>query len=402
MRRDGTDFFAERLVIPIRDERGAVVAFTARTVRAEELRKYINSPETPAYVKGRVLFGLDLARDSIARLGFAVVMEGQFDVITGHHYGVTNAVASSGTALTEEQVRLLKRFTDEVLLVFDADRAGRDAARKASVLTASHGMRSRVATIPGAKDPDEFLRAGGAEAAARWEEVVSRAPSGFEAGVEEYSAGLNPSNSNQVEQVGGRLREWIRQFPASQHEAYAELAERKTGISRHLLLGDPPPAPAPASKPVVNGARLAPASKKTTPSRYLVQLLAVRPAALDRVRVMLTVEELDADVRDIFIRMLESYERGGPTGLEADLAGYPAEEQDLIRRAWAAPPPNVDDEVAIELAERIRLEHMKGMHSGIIRQLSEAERGRDSESVARLETEARELARAITDMERRG
>ena len=405
MRRDGTDFFAERLVIPIRDERGAVVAFTARTVRADELRKYINSPETPAYIKGRVLFGLDLARDSIARLGFAVVMEGQFDVITGHHYGVTNAVASSGTALTEEQVRLLKRFTDEALLVFDADRAGREAARKASVLTATLGMRSRVATIPGAKDPDEFLRAGGAEAAARWEEVVSRAPSGFEAGVEEYSAGLNPSNSNQVEQVGGRLREWIRQFPANLHEAYAELAERKTGISRHLLLGDPPP-PVPLAKPAVNGGRSGyrsgAISKKTTPSRYLVQLLAVRPAALDRVRMLLTVEELDADDRDIFIRMLESYERGGPTGLEADLAGYPAEEQDLIRRAWAAPPPNVDDEVAIELAERIRLEHMKGMHSGIIRQLSEAERGRDSESVARLESEARELARAITDMERRG
>src|SRR5260370_18644967 len=113
---------------------------------------------------------------------------------------------------------------------------------------------------------------------------------------------------------------------------------------------------------------------------------------------MLTAQELDEDVRDIFIRMLDSYDRGGPTGLEAELTGYPAEEQDLIRRAWAAPPPNVDDEVAVELAERIRLEHMKGMHSGIIRQLSEAERGRDSESVAPLEAEARELARAITDM----
>jgi hypothetical protein len=200
--------------------------------------------------------------------------------------------------------------------------------------------------------------------------------------------------------VGGRLREWIRQFPPNLHEAYAELAERKTGISRHLLLRDPEPAPARA--PVANGTRAAGAAKKMTPSRYLVQLLAVRPAAVERVRLTLTVQELDEDVRDIFIRMLDSYERGGPTGLEADLAGYPAEEQDLIRRAWAAPPPNVDDEVAIELAERIRLEHMKGMHSGIIRQLSEAERGRDSESVARLESEARELARAITDMERRG
>ncbi|HEV3405739.1 MAG TPA: DNA primase, partial [Candidatus Dormibacteraeota bacterium] len=394
MRRDGTDFFAERLVIPIRDERGQTVAFTARTVRQDEPRKYINSPETPAYIKGRVLFGLDLARDSIARQGTAVLTEGQFDVITCHHFGVTNAVASSGTALTDDQLRLLKRFTDEVLLVFDADRAGREAARKASVLAAQHGMRSRVATIPDAKDPDEFLRAGGHEAPARWQEVVDRAPSGFEAGVAEYSAGLNPSNSNQVEQVGGRLREWIRQFPPNLHEAYAELAERKTGISRHLLLRDPEPGPAKA--PVANGSRAAGPPKKMTPSRYLVQLLAVRPAAVDRVRLMLTAQELDEDVRDIFIRMLDSYGRGGPTGLEADLAGYPAEEQDLIRRAWAAPPPNVDDEVAIELAERIRLEHMKGMHSGIIRQLSEAERGRDSESVARLESEARELARAIT------
>jgi hypothetical protein len=111
---------------------------------------------------------------------------------------------------------------------------------------------------------------------------------------------------------------------------------------------------------------------------------------------------VDEDVRGIFIRMLGSYERGGPNGLEADLGGYPAEDQDLIRRAWAAPPPNVDDEVAIELAERIRLEHMKGMHSGIIRELSEAERGTDSERVVRLEAEARELARAIREMERRG
>ncbi len=139
-----------------------------------------------------------------------------------------------------------------------------------------------------------------------------------------------------------------------------------------------------------------------TPSRYLVQLLAVRPAAFERVSDRLTPEELDSGDRGVFVRMLGSYERGGPAGLEADLAGYPSDEQDLIRRAWAAPPPNVDDEVAVELAQRIRLEHMKGMHGGIIRELSEAERGRDTERVARLESQAREMGRAITDMERRG
>jgi DNA primase len=398
MRRDGTDFFAERLAIPIRDERGQVLAFTARTVRQDEQKKYINSPDSPTYIKGRVIFGLDLARDQIAARGHAVLMEGQFDVITGHQFGVANAVASSGTALTEDQVRLLKRFTDELLLVFDSDRAGRAAMRKAATLAAAHGMRTRVVTLPNAKDPDEFLRAAGPDAAARWDELVARAPSGFEAGMADDSAGLNPSNPNQVELVAGRLREWIRQFPDGLRDGYAETAERHTGISRHLLLRDPEPTPAPRP---TNGAGNRAAAKKVTAAGYLVQLLAVRPAAFDRVRTKLTPEELDSGDRDVFIRMLGSYDRGGPAGIEADLALYPPEEQDLIRRAWAAPPPNIDDEVAIELAERIRLEHMKGMHSGIIRELSEAERGRDSERVARLEAEARELARAITDMERR-
>ena len=399
MRRDGTDFFAERLVIPIRDERGQTLAFTARTVRQDEQRKYINSPETPAYIKGRVVYGLDLARDEIARRGQAVVMEGQFDVITAHHFGVANAVASSGTALTDDQVGLLKRFTDELLLVFDSDRAGREATRKAAVLAAGRGLRTRVVTVPGAKDPDEFLRSAGPDASARWEELVARAPSGFEAGMEEDSAGLNPSKPNQVEMVAARLRAWIRQFPAGLHESYAEAAERHTGISRHLLLEEPEAKPAPRPQ---NGTRQRAPSRKLTASAYLVQLLASRPVAFDRVRSRITAEELDSDDRPVFIRMLGSYERGGPAGLEADLAGYPAEEQDLIRRAWAAPPPNVDDEVAVELADRIRLEHMKGMHSGIIRELSEAERGLDSEKVVRLEAEAGELARAIRELERRG
>ena len=350
-----------------------------------------------------MIFGLDQARDEIAKHGHAVLMEGQFDVITGHQFGVTNAVAVSGTALTEDQVKLLHRFTDEVLLVFDSDRAGLEAAMKAAYLAARQGMRTRWATVPDGKDPDEFLRAGGAEAAERWRELADKAPATIDAAIEFFARGLNPSNPNQVEAVGGRIREYIRQFPASLHETYAELAERKTGISRHLLLNEPEPAAPQLTRPrTADGAPPRLPGKKMTPSRYLVQLLAVRPAAIEKLRAKLTAGELDEDVRAIFIRMLDSYERGGAGGLEAELNSYPSEEQDLIRRAWAAPPPTVDDEVAVELADRIRLEHMKGMHSGIIRELSEAERGRDSERVARLESEARELARAITDMERRG
>jgi DNA primase len=414
MRSDGTDFFAERLVIPIRDERGQPLAFTARTVRADEQRKYINSRETPAYIKGRVIFGLDLARDEITKKGHAVLMEGQFDVITAQHHGVTNAVASSGTALTDDQVRLLKRFTDELLLVFDADRAGRAAAFKAIELAAAHQMRTRVATVtPPAKDPDEFLRAAGAQAAERWDELAAAAPSGWEFWIKDSLTGLNPGNPNQLELAASRAREVLEKIPdAAVRDTYRERAAGWIGVQPHLLT---PQASSPSPRlggrvgergvEAANGkgglaARLT--GKKLTVGRYLLQLLAVRPVAFERVRTKLTPDELDEEDRGIYVRMLETYERGGVSGLETELAGYPPEEQDLIRRAWAAPPPSVDDEVAVELAERVRLDHMKGLHSGIIRELSEAESGKDSERVARLETKARELARAINELERRG
>jgi DNA primase len=404
MRRDGTDFFAQRLVIPIRDERGQPLAFTARTVRADEPRKYINSPETPAYIKGRVIFGLDLARDEIAARGHAVLMEGQFDVITAHQFGVKNAVASSGTALTTEQVRLLKRFTDELLLVFDSDRAGRSAAFKAVELAAAHQMRTRVATITGAKDPDEFLRAAGAEAEKSWEALAGAAPSGWEFWIKDALTGLNTANPNHLEQAASRAREVLERIPdPAVRESYRERAAGWIGVQPHLLQATLSPARRGSEagtngKPgLTTGVR----GKKVTVARYLVQLLAVRPVAFERVRTKLTPEELDEEDRGVYVRMLETYERSGASGLESELAGYPAEEQDLIRRAWAEPPPSVDDDLAVELAERIRLDRMKSRESAIIRELSAAERGRDIQGVARLEAEARELAHAISDLERR-
>jgi len=404
MRRDGTDFFAQRLVIPIRDERGQPLAFTARTVKSDEPRKYINSPETPAYIKGRVIFGLDLARDEIATRGHAVLMEGQFDVITAHQFGVKNAVASSGTALTSEQVRLLKRFTDELLLVFDSDRAGRSAAFKAVELAAAHQMRTRVATITGAKDPDEFLRAAGPEAQKSWEVLAAAAPSGWEFWIKDALSGLNTANPNHLEQAAFRAREVLERIPdPAVRESYRERAAGWLGVQPHLLIplatterGSPKGAEA-ARNGLTAGVR----GKKVTVARYLVQLLAVRPVAFERVRTKLTPDELDEEDRGVYVRMLATYERLGASGLESELAGYPAEEQDLIRRAWAEPPPSVDDDLAVELAERIRLDRMKSREGAIIRELSEAERGRDVEGVARLEAEARELAHAIGALERR-
>jgi DNA primase len=255
-------------------------------------------------------------------------------------------------------------------------------------------MRTRVTNIPDAKDPDEFLRAAGPDAAKRWDELTAAAAPGFEACMEWRVAGLNLSHPAHVELAAARIRELILEFPESDWEAYRERAERWLGVPLQLRGA----RPAPLQK--TNSLEMRVAGKKLTVGRHLLHLLAVNPAAFERIRTIISPDELDDEDRGIYVRMLETYERGGVSGLEAEVGNYPTEEQDLIRRAWAAPPPNIDGQVAEELVARIRLDHMKGRHSGIIRELSEAERGREATRVARLEAEARELARAISDMER--
>src|SRR5207302_430289 len=228
--RDGQDFFRNRLIVPIRDERGQVVAFVGRTV-ADDPRKYVNSPDTAAYSKGRVLFALDLAKEGIGGKGHAVMVEGQFDVIVAHQFGVTNAIATSGTALTEDQVRLLKRFTDEVVLAFDGDSAGKQAAFRAIEQLAGAGIRTRVLNLGGAKDPDEFLRAGG-----DWEKAVREALPEWEFWIREAIEGLNPGRPRDLEIALERVYPVLGKIadPAVR-EAYRVKAADLLGIEARLM-----------------------------------------------------------------------------------------------------------------------------------------------------------------------
>jgi DNA primase len=160
------DLFRHRLMVPIHDEQGRVIAFGGRTL-ADDQVKYINSPENPIYIKGDHLYAFHQAKDNIKQKDSVIVVEGYFDAITAHQYGFTNAVATLGTALTERQARLLVRFTDSkrVFLCFDADNAGERAVTRGTETIAQIaegiGIELRVIRVPGGKDPDECLRSAG-------------------------------------------------------------------------------------------------------------------------------------------------------------------------------------------------------------------------------------------------
>jgi len=155
------DRFRGRLMFPVCDAQGKPIAFGGRTLDPEGEPKYLNSPETSAYVKGHHLFGLNLTRDEIRRQGFAILVEGYLDLIVPYQFGVRNLVASLGTALTPEQVKLIGRFARKVVVNYDGDRAGVQAAKRAIETILAEDLEVKVLVLPDNADPDEFIRKHG-------------------------------------------------------------------------------------------------------------------------------------------------------------------------------------------------------------------------------------------------
>jgi DNA primase len=167
------DRFRERIMFPITDGQGRIIAFTGRVMPGTEealrpVGKYINSPETELYHKSAVLFGYDKAKSAIHTNGFAIIVEGQMDCIMSHQAGVTNVIALSGTASTDEHMVQLARFTNNIAICLDADPAGLAAAQKTAMVAYKHEMQVLVIDVPGAKDPADII----ANNPESWKEIV--------------------------------------------------------------------------------------------------------------------------------------------------------------------------------------------------------------------------------------
>lgn len=184
------DRFRGRLMFPIRDERGEVVAFGGR-ILGDGLPKYINSGDTPLFRKSRVLYGLYRAKDALQKERRAILVEGYLDVIACQQAGVAGALASLGTSLTEEHAKLLKRWCDEVVILYDSDEAGQKAARRAIDVLNAEGLRVRVALMPAGEDPDTLLKAGGPAALLR---AIQQSVSPIEYEIHELRRKQNPED----------------------------------------------------------------------------------------------------------------------------------------------------------------------------------------------------------------
>jgi DNA primase len=227
------DRFRNRLMIPICRDNGAIIAFGGRAMDAGQQPKYLNSPETAIYVKGRTLYGLNLGKHAISRLKFAVLVEGYFDWAQAYQAGITNVVASSGTALTPAQGKLLRRFAGKVVLSFDPDAAGQGAAAKSSEMLVAEGFQVNVAMLPAGDDPDNYIRRQGAAA---YQEQLRNSRQYLEYLLDRSAADEDLSTDEGRRSFLGKMLAVAARIPdAAQRDQFADRLSHKARITEEVV-----------------------------------------------------------------------------------------------------------------------------------------------------------------------
>jgi DNA primase len=227
------DRFRNRLMVPICRDTGSVIAFGGRVMDADQVPKYLNSPETAIYSKGRTLYGLNLSKGAIRKLGFAVLVEGYFDFAQVFRTDAAPAVASCGTALTPQQAQLLRRFTTKVVLSFDPDAAGQGAAVRSCEMLVAEGFEVNVVTLDKGEDPDTFIRRKGA---AQYRERLRSSRPYLEYLLDQAAAGLDFSHDENRRQFLGKMLTVAARIPeAAARDQFADRIAHKARITEDVV-----------------------------------------------------------------------------------------------------------------------------------------------------------------------
>jgi DNA primase len=338
-------------MIPIHDERGEMTAFGGRVTDDSQQPKYLNTSQTALYDKGRTLFNLHRARKSIHDSKHAVLMEGYFDAITAWQAGVPNVVTTSGTALTEHQVKLLKRETQELLLAFDRDDAGRTATQRAIELASKSGVHIKVVRVPQGKDPDDYLRAH----PDGWTSLREHALPEWEYLLRQALERLDLTEADDRRRGAELVIPVLAKIPeASVLEIYAQQAGAWLRIEPAALLRDvqalrsgkapvPTMAPRSAAEQRFSPAPAGKTGRVTKDEGYLLGLLIARPDLVPDVAGELrSVDFSNAVYESIFARLQRMVHEEATVAPLEHLSEFTAEEQRLMARAALAEYPELD------------------------------------------------------------
>ena len=327
------DRFRGRIIFPICNDVGEVIAFSGRLLESDpQVAKYLNSPETPLFQKGRVLFGLHKTKRALIEANCAIVCEGQLDLIALVEAGIKNVVAPQGTAFTEHQARILKRFVDEVVLCFDADQAGQRAAEHSLDALLQNDLIVRVVDMPPGEDPDSLIRRDGKE---EFEKRVASARDFFDYLIDREAAVVDLSSLGAKMQLARKLAETVSQVrdPLMRGEVSNKMSARLAVPASEFENFTPKPRSERASEngPAPSGAAMAPRHDIA-----VLCLLALRDETARKFLLEQNWREVLQQISgaELLARILESELRpDDPVSLNSFMARLTAEEEGLVS-AW--------------------------------------------------------------------
>lgn len=269
------DRFRGRVIFPIHSESGAVIAFGGRTV-VNDAAKYLNSPDTPLYKKGKNLYGFNFSKKFIREQGHAIIVEGYFDAVSLYHHGIKNVVASLGTALTEGQIRMLKRFADDIYIFYDSDQAGMAATLRGIEKMFEQDVNPKIIHSPDTKDPDDYIREKGI---LEFKKLMERSTSGFKFILNktsmDYDLNIPERKRDAVEQVKNFL---VKMTDSIIRNEYTQLA---------------------AEYFKVDGKIFKTVNKNTTKTDKNTNRLPITPAERDFIEAILAVPELIEEIEGL-------------------------------------------------------------------------------------------------------
>jgi len=401
---DGTrhyDAFRGRIMFPITDIRGRVIAFGGRAM-GENQPKYLNSPETRLYNKSRNLFGLSYARGGIQKADFAVLVEGYMDFLIPFQHGIENIVASLGTSLTPQQAKLLGRYTREVVVSYDPDSAGLAATQRSLDLFLEEDFRVRVFRLPEGQDPDAFVRSAGAQE--YWHRVRQAAPYldfVLDTAIRRQRSLGDPKSKIQVL---NEVLPYLAKVPnAVERSDYVFRFARRLQIEDQQLLAEVKRA-AQQKKARLREAPLATVGAMKFAEKRLLQFLLNCPANQPQILAHCSEEDFAGLAAErIFVALLNESRRGKPAsfeGLHRQFAGE-QEQVTLAQLQMEEVPESLSSEMAESCLSALRSIQLESKKQQVLSQIAEAVARKDEKMLNQLIAERVQIDRALVGLSRK-
>ena len=389
--------FRSRITFPISNETGKIIAFTGRALASDEKAgpKYLNSPETPIYSKSRVLYNLDRAKEAIKKLDYAIIVEGQMDCIAVFTAGLHNVIASSGTAFTETQVRLLGRYTRNIVVNFDPDAAGARAAERSLALLVAEDFQIKVLTLEGGLDPDNFIRKRGVDA---YKQALMTAPRYFDYLIERARAQFPVKTAQGKQQAVNFLLQHLQHVPSRivRDELAADIAQ-KLGIDSSVLRQEIRHVAATRGTTV----RAIAQAQVTPAERILIRVLAVTADQLEplpglRHQAQYTVSQEQLHLGLPTEALLGALVAADPETLDPLALELSESDRHLLAEVLMRDDEPLSDELIHGALEALRRRHLERRQQQVRARIADAERKNDSAALAQLLQEKQRIDKDLS------